>query len=291
MKQVPVHIIENDLTKASGVILNILRFDLYNEYAPGNKFFKLKYNLQFASENCFETVLTFGGAYSNHISATAAACKKEGIKSIGVIRGKQQFLSSTLQEATNNGMELFFISREDYRKKDEESFISDLRKRFGRFHLVPEGGNNILGVRGAEEMMNHCPGSTTHICLPCGTGATLAGVINGLQDHQTALGFSVLKGYSSLTNDVKRWLNEKGLKQQWRIIDDYHFGGYAKAPEELKSFFLEFKKQFGIELDLVYTSKMMCGIFDLIRKHHFPEDSVITAFHTGGTQGNRGFGF
>ena len=272
----------------------------------GNKWFKLKYNLEEAKRLKHTTIVTFGGAWSNHIYATAASCKELGYKSIGVIRGERPGqLNSCLQFAESCGMHLHFIDRENYRKKESVDFQENLRKQFGEFYLIPEGGANALGVKGCREIMDKV-GTFDYVCCACGTGATIAGLTLSLTEKQQAIGFSALKGGGFLVEEIEKFrglylqhvgttsplpsLTEKEKnRKEVEIIVDYHFGGYAKVNSLLTDFVKAFEKQHHIALDYVYTAKMMFGLYDLIRKNHFKPGSKIIALHTGGMQGNKGF--
>jgi len=276
------------------VNLFIKREDLVDAELGGNKWRKLKYNLEAAVAQQHDTLLTFGGAYSNHIYATAAAGKRLGFRSIGIIRGEaHEPLNPTLEFARNCGMQLEYIDRASYRQKAQAEFIASLEKKFGRFYLVPEGGSNTLALKGCMEITQEINKESSEqfdfICSACGTGATLAGIISGLLPSQKALGFAVLKGGDFLVNDIKNFLEQVGtVSTQWSINADYHFGGYAKTTEELWGFIEQFKQNFDILLDGVYTGKMFYGLFDLIKKGYFPKGSRIVAIHTGGLQGNSG---
>lgn len=285
-------IFENDLISnqrveldfGKGIELFIKREDLLHPEVSGNKFRKLKYNLLDALNTGCKTVLTFGGAYSNHIAATAAACRLLGLNSIGVIRGEElcnKFHGNpTLKKASDDGMQLKFVSRSDYRLKDQESFIEVLQREFGDFYLIPEGGTNVLAVKGTQEILKSFDKDFDYICSAVGTGGTLAGLINSSYSNQKVLGFPALKG-DFLTQEVKRFVT----KDNWDLVSDYHFGGYAKTTEELMSFINCFYKEQQILLDPIYTGKMLFGIIDLIKKGYFKSNSKILAIHTGGLQG------
>ncbi|MRI02563.1 pyridoxal-phosphate dependent enzyme [Kriegella sp. EG-1] len=269
------------------ISLFIKREDLLHPIISGNKYRKLKYNLITAQEKKYQSLLTFGGAYSNHIAATACAGKENGLQTIGVIRGeelKDSFLENpTLKLAHKHGMQLKFVSRSRYRNKGEEHFINDLIKEFGRFYLLPEGGTNNLAVKGCEEILDKKGLNFDVVCCPVGTGGTIAGVINSSNEKQIVLGFSALKG-DFLKEDICKFV----LKENWELITDYHFGGYAKVNDELVQFINNFKLKTGILLDPVYTGKMIYGILDKIEKNYFKPGTQILALHTGGLQGIAG---
>jgi 1-aminocyclopropane-1-carboxylate deaminase len=265
----------------------IKREDKIHPFVSGNKFRKLKYNLLEARNNKFESLLTFGGAYSNHIAATAAAGNEYGFKTIGIIRGEELIdkvvENPTLAFAKANQMQLHFITREQYKQRNSKEFISELKNKFGNFYLLPEGGTNDLAIKGCEEILTPEDNVFDVICVPVGTGGTLAGIINSTQPQQKVIGFSALKG-DFLNEEVKKWTN----KSNWEITDNYCFGGYAKVNEELIHFINQFKMETGIPLDPIYTAKMMYGIFQMTRDQKIQKNSRILAIHTGGLQGIAG---
>lgn len=267
--------------------LNVLLKPEYlnHPYVSGNKWWKLKYNLQEAVEKGYTTILTFGGAYSNHIYATAAAARELRLNSIGIIRGEETLpLNHTLTFTKKCGMQLHYVSREHYRKKTEAEFIQKLKAKFGNFYLIPEGGTNTLAVKGCTEFAQQLSDEVNfdYLCLPVGTGGTMAGMIEGFDSSKRILGFPVLKGGEFLEKEISRFTIREG---NWQLIHDYNFGGYAKSTPELEKFKMEFEKEFNLPLDLIYTSKMMFGVFDLVQKGFFKKGSTILILHTGGLQG------
>ena len=273
---------------SENIELWIKREDLLHPEVSGNKFRKLKYNLLQAKNEGFETILTFGGAHSNHISATAAAGKVAGFDTIGIIRGEElldseEKWSPTLKYATSCGMKFEFISRERYRDKDSEEFQEELKLKYPDAFIIPEGGTNVLAIKGCEEILSEEDKRFNFICASVGTGGTLAGLINSSEIDQKTIGFSSLKS-AHLRNEVSDLVNRKN----WDINLDYHFGGYAKVNIELINFINDFNKKYGINLDPVYTGKLVFGIFDLVKQGYFPEKSKILAVHTGGLQGIAG---
>jgi len=260
---------------------------LIHTFISGNKYRKLKYNLEKAKDLKNDTILSFGGAYSNHIAATAYAGKFYGFRTVGIIRGEELVdkvdSNPTLKFAKGCGMQFKFVDRETYRHKTEVDFVDSLKAEFGDFYLVPEGGTNLLAVRGCEEILNKNDSDFDVICCSIGTGGTISGVINASKSHQKILGFPALKG-DFIREDIRKF----ATKDNWDLITDYHFGGYGKIKPELIAFINDFKKRYNIPLDPVYTGKMMYGIFDLIEKRFFPKDSKILAIHTGGLQGIEG---
>ena len=268
----------------ASVSLSIKRLDQIHPQISGNKFFKLKYNFLEAQKQGFDKVLTFGGAYSNHIAATAYAAHLFGLKSVGIIRGEElshKALNPTLSTAQHFGMQLHFVSRQQYRQKDQPEYQSELKQQFPEHYIIPEGGSNALAIQGCREILSeHDRQNYDVICCAVGTGGTISGLIEASAAHQTILGFSALKG-DFLSSDVAQYT----VKKNWNITDDYCFGGYAKAPPELMQFIEKFEQDFAIPLEQVYTGKMLYGIFDLIQKNHFPPNTRILIIHSGGLQG------
>ncbi len=273
--------------EAKQIRLFVKREDTIHPFVSGNKYRKLKYNLQEAKDQAHYSLLTFGGAYSNHIAATAYAGKEAGLKTIGVIRGEE--LKDTWEEnptlrlAREHGMQFQFVSREAYRNKANPDFLDELMKIFGPFYLVPEGGTNALAVKGCEEILTETDTVFDVICCCVGTGGTISGLINSIEPHQTVLGFPALKG-NFLKQDILKFVRN----ENWELISEYHFGGYAKVDEGLIRFINSFKSNTGIPLDPIYTGKMMFGILDLIKKDFFKSGSQILAIHSGGLQGIQG---
>lgn len=282
--------LKSKIIEQSEVRVLIKREDQNHPFVSGNKWWKLKCNMEEAANNGQTTLLTFGGAYSNHIYATSAAAKELGFKSIGIIRGEEtKPLNHTLAFAESRGMKLHYVSREAYRQKTEEKFIQKLHDQFGDFYLIPEGGTNELAVKGSAEFASQLSSEAEfdYLCLPVGTGGTLAGIIEGLDDSKMILGFPVLKGANFLEEEIRKHTPKKN----WQLIYEYHFGGYAKVTKELAEFMDQFEKQFNIPLDPVYTAKMMFGVMDLIKKKFFESGSTILVIHTGGLQGRASIKF
>ena len=279
------------LLRKKDITLVVKREDLLHEHVSGNKFRKLYYNVIEAREKGYDKLLTFGGAYSNHIAATAAAGKELGIKTIGVIRGDElgENIEKTLQEnptlrfAVSQGMQLHFVSRKAYRQKTEPEFIANLFQLFGKFYLVPEGGTNELAVKGTEEILTPEDDAFDYICSAVGTGGTIAGLINTAKPHQKVLGFPALKE-NFLHNHIAKYTHS----DNWELIRDYNFGGFAKINKKLVDFINMVNTLHNLPLDPVYTGKMLYGIIDLIKKDYFPKGSKILAIHTGGLQGKNG---
>ena len=271
----------------NAISVQIKREDLIHPFVSGNKFRKLKYNLLQAKTENYETLLTFGGAFSNHIAAVAFAGKEKGFKTIGIIRGDELAgkvaENPTLSFAQNCGMQLEFISREEYRLKSEVSFIGNLKQKFGSFYLIPEGGTNDLAIKGCQEILTTEDADFDYICCSIGTGGTISGIINSVLPHQKVLGFPALKG-DFLKEEICNFVQN----ENWELLTDYHFGGYGKVNEELIQFINQFYTENQIPLDPIYTGKMVFGVIDLIQKNYFPAGSKILLIHTGGIQGIQG---
>lgn len=275
------------LNLPNNIKLTIKREDLLHPHISGNKFRKLKYNVIEAKKQNADKLLTFGGAYSNHIAATAAAGKEYGVATIGVIRGEEIAnkidANPTLSFARDCGMQFEFISREAYRNKTAPEYIEELHKKFGAFYLLPEGGTNELAVKGCEEIVTDEDKFFTHITCAIGTGGTISGIINSTFSDQKILGFPALK-HAGLSADIAKFAKQ----DNWELIEDYHFGGYGKINETLVDFINKFLEETNVPLDPVYTGKMVFGVMDMVNKGYFPENSNILMIHTGGLQGIAG---
>lgn len=279
--------IELPLLKKKRIRLSILREDLLHPEISGNKYRKLKYNILHAQSLGYRKILTFGGAFSNHIAATAKAAALNNLEAIGIIRGEELEHrideNPTLRFARQNGMQFRFISRETYRQKDSMEFVHQLQVDYPDYYIIPEGGTNELAIRGCEEILNEETNSFDYICSAIGTAGTITGIINSKAQNQMVLGFPALKNID-FEAEICKLTSHKG----YQIINDYHFGGYAKIKDDLIEWINRFKDHTGISLDPIYTGKMMYGIFDLIQNDYFEFNSSILAIHTGGLQGIEG---
>mgnify|MGYP006160735301 FL=1 len=274
-----------------GIELFIKREDKLHPIISGNKFRKLNYNIQEAKKLGHTTLLTFGGAFSNHILAVAGAGAEFGFKTIGIIRGEELenkiAENPTLAKAQELGMQFHFVTRTAYRDKEEKMFVNHLQEMFGDFYLIPEGGTNELAIKGCEEILTDTDKVYfTHVACAVGTGGTISGLINSSGQNQQIIGFSSLKG-AFLSDVIRNFV----VKTNWNINDSYHFGGYGKVNDELIQFLNSFYSQTNIPLDPVYTGKMVFGVLDLIAKAYFPSNSKILMIHTGGLQGIKGMNF
>ncbi len=260
---------------------------MMHPFVSGNKYRKLKYNLHQAKIENQKVLLTFGGAYSNHIAALAYSGKENGFQTIGVIRGDELAdkieANPTLKFAQECGMQFEFVSREEYRFKTQPAFLEQLKQKFGSFYLVPEGGTNTLAIKGCEEILTPDDSVFDYVACAIGTGGTISGIINSAFPNQKVLGFPALKG-DFLKDEICSFVHN----ENWEILTYYHFGGYGKINKELIDFINWFLKETQIPLDPVYTGKMVFGIFDLIAKDYFPDNSKILLIHTGGLQGIEG---
>jgi 1-aminocyclopropane-1-carboxylate deaminase len=279
----PLQVLDDDRLARHAVKLYLKRDDLIHPDVPGNKWRKLKYNLQRASDEGHRRLLTFGGAYSNHIRATAAAGHYYGFSTIGVIRGEEHLpLNEALTDAVQFGMQLVYMDRATYRRKASPEVEAALREQFDEFYLIPEGGSNKLAVGGCAELPSEIGEPFDVICCACGTGGTLAGIAVGLPPGRRAIGFSAVKGGNFLRQDVRRLQEAYGRSTtNWSIETDYHFGGFARRSTDLDHFISDFRDRHGLELDWVYVAKMLYGVFHLVSAGTFAHNTTIVAVVTG----------
>jgi 1-aminocyclopropane-1-carboxylate deaminase len=287
----PIQEVNNNALDRAGVRLIVKREDLNHPLISGNKWWKLKYNIQHASSTSHKTILTFGGAFSNHIYATAAAAAEEGLQCIGIIRGEETLpLNPTLRFATDQGMLIQYVSRERYRSKHEESFQEELHQRFGAFYMIPEGGTNLLAVKGtaefaAKELKNI---QFDHLCLPVGTGGTMAGLIVGLEGTREIIGVSVLKNGAFLNDEIAQLMEKynQSVYGNWRLLTSYDHGGYARVNRALIDFIAMMKITHDLPLDPLYTGKLLWAVMKEVENGTFKRGSTVLALHTGGLQGS-----
>lgn len=284
----PLQRLSNEEIEKTGVQLHIKRDDLIHPTVSGNKWRKLKYNLLEAQARGEQVIMTFGGAYSNHLYATAAAGNALGLKTIGIVRGLELEgkENATLQFCREQGMQLHFVTREEYRQRHSDEYLQQIAARFGNPYLIPEGGTTDLALKGVAEMVyeveRQLGAMPDFIATAAGTGGTAAGILSA---GANALAFAALKGGDFLRDDIHQLLNEHKEPGNLTLLTDYHFGGYAKWDGELIAFMQNFRAAFGIQLEQVYTAKMFYGLFDLIQKGYFKPGTTIVAVHTGGLQG------
>ena len=267
-----------------GFEISIKRLDLVHPQISGNKFFKLKYNLLAAQQQGYKKLLTFGGAYSNHIAATAYAAQLFDFESLGIIRGEElasKPLNLTLNTAQQFGMQLQFVMRETYRQKQSPAYLAQLQQDYPEYYVIPEGGTNPLAIQGCTEILSDADRQNyALICCAVGTGGTIAGLIEASHSQQQVLGFFALKG-----DFLCREIQQLTEKRNWQITDQYCCGGYAKTTPELLQFIRTFEQQYNIPLEQIYTGKMLLGLIDLIQQGTFPKDHRILVIHSGGLQG------
>ena len=285
----PILQLRNELLDDAGVQLLCKREDLNHPDISGNKWWKLKYNLEEATRQEKKTLLTFGGAYSNHIYATAAASHESGFKSVGIIRGEETLpLNKTLAFAQHCGMQLHYISRTQYREKNNPSFIQELHNKFGDFYLIPEGGTNEFAVKGCAEFGKQLLQEIEfdYLCLPVGTGGTITGIIAGLEGKKEVVGFPVLKGGDFLKDEIEKLLQKYSNTSygNWHLDASYHHGGYAKATPALLDFVKLMNDKHNLPLDAVYTGKLLWAVMDYVRQGKFRRGSTVLVVHTGGLQ-------
>lgn len=293
----PIVEINDPALDQAKIRLFLKRDDLIHPEISGNKWRKLIYNLTKANDINASAILTFGGAYSNHLTATAFACKELGMPSIGVVRGQYENVENpSLQFMRDHGMQLHYIDRDQYKERKNEKFHNELKAQFGNdIFIIPEGGSNAEAIDGCRELITELEQQCQEklpdiICCSVGSGGTAAGLLVGLQHRHRLLGFSALKG-TFLKGDIEKLiLDYNGQSyQNWEINTTFHFGGFAKHQPELIQFINTFKAKQGIQLDPLYTGKMMFGIFELVKEGYFDEGQEIMAIHTGGLQGIQGF--
>lgn len=284
----PLQKIEDELLIAKGIQLYIKRDDLIHPLVSGNKWRKLKYNLAQARAENHHTLLTFGGPYSNHIYSTAAAARQFGFRSVGIIRGyRQALLTPTLQFAEAMGMQLVFATHEAYNTKNATDILHRAEIALPDFYSIPEGGTNEYAIKGVAEIVPQLNIHYDVLCTACGTGGTLAGLVSATENNKTVIGFSALKGEDTLTEKVKSLSGNTST--DFSINFNYHFGGYAKVNDALIDFIKTFRTKHNIQLEPVYTGKMMYGLFDIISKDYFEPGTTIITLHTGGLQGLCGY--
>jgi len=280
--------LHDDLFHEKQVHLSVLRLDAIHPVVSGNKLFKLHYFLQTAIQQSYEGIVTFGGPYSNHLVATAFACKTSGLKCTGIIRGEQPaFLSHTITKCCNDyGMVVKFIPRNQYDEREQPFFIKDLKLEYPNCLIVPDGGYHPMGAAGAALIMDLINEDATHVCCAVGTATTLAGLMLGKKDNQQIIAIPVLKNMHDLQNRIEYLTNCKYSGQHLQTMPDYHFGGYAKKNKELIDSMNQLYEKYRLPTDFVYTGKLMYGIIDSIKNGSFPKGSKIVCVHTGGLQGN-----
>lgn len=289
----PITELEAEVLKKKQIRLLVKRDDLLQPAGDrrfcGNKVRKLQYNLIAARQTGYHQLLTFGGAYSNHIAAVARAGKLYGFRTIGVIRGElHEPLNPTLDRATADGMQLHYLDRATFLQKHQPEIRQQLLELYGKSYILPEGGTNELAMQGCAELAGEIEQQLgrlpDYLAVACGTGGTMAGLIRGCTGKCQVLGVSALKG-TWMGEEITGLLGDDHNYSNWQVFTQYHFGGYARFPEELKEFTRRFKEEYGIQPDPIYTSKLFFGILDQINQGFFPSGASIVMVHTGGLQG------
>jgi 1-aminocyclopropane-1-carboxylate deaminase/D-cysteine desulfhydrase-like pyridoxal-dependent ACC family enzyme len=285
----PVQELRDARLRAAGVRLLLKRDDLLDPEIPGNKWRKVLPNLAAARAEGYRTVLTFGGAYSNHLRATAAAGRRAGLRTVGVVRGdelRDRPLNPSLHRAAGYGMELDFMDRATWRERTSVPVLRALQRRHGPAYVVPEGGSNALGVRGCraitEELNAQTGGEVDVVCCAVGTGGTLAGLAAALTKRQQAVGFTVLRT-AGLPGEIEELQRAAfgGRVGDWRLEDGYHFGGYARSTPELAVFADEVEAAHGLTLDRTYEAKALFGVLDLASAGAFRRGSTLALVLAG----------
>ncbi len=279
----PIQILPGFFNELSGNSLSILRLDLPDPLSGGNKSFKLKYNLEEMERLGFKKLLTFGGAFSNHIAAVATAGLKKNIATIGIIRGDELHANSNsvLKYATQCGMNLIFVSRDEYRKRNDQEFCKMLISKYGPVYLLPEGGSNLFAVEGCKEILNADTEKYDLIFCPVGTGATLAGIICASKSHQQVIGIAVLNSKEYLEEEVGKLLKHKKISCKWKIEHDFTLGGYGKTSKEEESFISKMALENNLPLDPVYSGKAMFGLKSFLINSNLANQNILFV-HTGG---------
>lgn len=261
----------------------MLRLDVVHPVISGNKYYKLKENIRKCKAIGKSSLLTFGGGYSNHLIATAAMAQEAGLDSIGIIRGVYNELTPTLKDCEGYGMKLYHIPIAEYRKKEDKGWLDRLAEDHGHPYIIPEGGANKEGRAGVADIARYIPPGYNHIAVSVGTGTTLAGIVNST--HVLVSGFAPMKKGSYIADDVMEYINDKRI-DNYKVYDEWHYGGFGKYNDELLNFMNDFYYVNDIPLDVVYTSKMMCGVIQLVRDGRFSKTDKLLCIHTGGLQGN-----
>lgn len=290
----PLQEINDPVIEKYGVRLFIKRDDLIHPAISGNKWRKLKYNIAEAKRQRKTKLLTFGGAYSNHIYGVAEAGRLYDFETIGVIRGEEHLpLNPTLSFASSVGMQFHYMDRTTFRQKDNPEILEQMKRLYGDFYLVPMGGTNVFAIGGCMEVVKELHEQKVeadYICTAVGTGGTIGGLIAGVQGSpEKVIGFPALKGADFLYEDIKKLLSQYKpdvVFENWDLNLNYHFGGYAKKKPELLAFMEGFTQRTAIPLEFIYTGKMMFGIYDMIQKGEFERGETVVALHTGGLQVN-----
>jgi 1-aminocyclopropane-1-carboxylate deaminase len=273
----------NELCNEKNISASVLRLDSLHPVISGNKWFKLRYYIEEAIKQNKSTIVTYGGAWSNHIVAAACACSLNNLKSIGIIRGEEPAVySETLKAAKEYGMQVYFINRNEYRIKELPAGINA-----EDVYIIPEGGYGEKGAKGFASALDYCDkNSFTHFICAVGTGTMMAGIIKAVSNDQQVIGIPVLKNNLELLPAINQLLNSREKQKQFKLIEGFHFGGYAKQTSELIRFMNSFYNESAIPTDFVYTGKLFYAVNRMIQENYFPAGSKILIIHSGGLQGN-----
>ncbi|MNS50731.1 D-cysteine desulfhydrase [compost metagenome] len=281
--EIRIQPIDYPINRSAGIALSILRLDEIHPLVSGNKWFKLQEYIRLFREGAYDFILTFGGAHSNHLIATAAACAALGIPCRAWVRGfhGQAAETATLNECRKLGMELHFVGRDAYSRHDE-IFLLEVQGQYPTALIIPEGGYGPMGIAGAAAITNYIPAATELVCCAIGSGTTFCGITNGLLPHQSALGFTVFKQGATIAEELQAQIPH----QRWALATDYHFGKFARHTPELIDFIRYMQEEHALPLDFVYNAKMLWGLLDMIKQDKVAAQHIL-CIHTGGLQGNR----
>jgi len=284
-KNIATQSIRKPLHKTMDISVDVLRLDEIHPVISGNKWFKLKYHLEAALRENKKGILTFGGAYSNHLVATAVVCSENNLSSTGIIRGEESFPENdSIRQMKEAGMQIMYVTREAY--KNKEVLARDFMATNQEYYYVPEGGQSTEGIKGAGEILSFAGNDYTHIISAVGTGTTLAGLINASSGQQQIIGICVLKIADTNANEIELFIKSNTSKNNYSIIYDYHFGGYARRNAQLIQFMNDLYSRTSISTDFVYTGKLLYGVLDLAQLNKFEPGTGILIIHSGGLQGN-----
>lgn len=283
---IPIEYIKERFLAERNTRLGILRLDQLHTQVSGNKWFKLKENVRLAKEGGYTCLLTFGGAYSNHLAATAVAAAQSGFRVIAIVRGwhGKSVSSPTLDFCVQQGMQLHFVSKEEYGLRYDDAYLQQLKVKFDQPYIIPEGGNNEPGRTGCGQIAASIPKDADHVAVAIGTGTTFCGIRKSMDSSVSIHGFPVMKNGDYLAKEINEHIGAGGLN--WHLHCQYHFGGFARHTPELVNFMNNFYQHHSIPLDFVYTAKLMFAVFDLIQQSRLGSDTHIIVVHTGGLQGN-----
>ncbi len=291
LNQVPIEPFNHPLLSQHDVSVHVKRDDLLHSVVSGNKLYKLMLNLEQFKREDKKTLITFGGAYSNHLHATAFMGKSLGIKTVAIVRGEQLIpLNPTLKDCTDWGMTLEPVSRGLYRQKQQAAEIQAIIDKYPCPYVVPEGGANRLGVLGAAKMLDGVEQDNLDVVVvACGTGVTMAGIVSACAPHVKVIGMPALKAENWMADEVQGWLNTIGCgNRNWALQCRYHFGGYGKTKPELLAFMHEMEVRYNLMLDPIYTGKAFFGLMQMIEQGEIARGSRVLFIHSGGLQGRRG---